>query len=851
MVELGRALALALAIVLVLGLAAPAAAQEAPCDPFTEPAFRGEVPTPREVLGIDLGERDVTTEESDRYLQRVAVASRRVVAGTLGRSVEGRPLRYAVVGHPTNVRPSALQRVRSASRTLMDPSTTADEAAAIARRFPAILWIAANVHGGEESGTDASLRVLHELADRTDCAARRIVRHAVVVILPVQNPDGREADTRRNAYGFDLNRDWFARTQPETDAKVEMLRRWPSPLFVDAHEMGAPDYFFPPNADPIYHEVPDRSVAWINGLYGPAMQQEFRERGIPFFNYERYDLFYQGYGDTVPSTAFIAAGMTFEKNNADPTSERVLEQYIAQWTTLSAAVRDKAGLLRDWHAAWVEARRQGEAGELEPNEVVQPENEVQRPVPDVRVRHYFLRADDRRRGRELAELVRRLQRMDVEVRRLTAPLAVPDFKPYHRPRAEVTLPAGTYWVPLAQAKKHWAQAMLNEDTYTPFPYFYDVTAWSQPLLFNVPGGYSGAELAPQAERVPVLAAPEAPAPPARAPRIAVHQISATSGTSIESAGWTRYLLDRWKLPHRDVTAAEMAAGALRDVDVLVIPNGSPKEGAEALGEAGTAALREWVQAGGRLVAWSGGGALAAAAGVSSAQFADAAAVGLVVPGTLFRVAVDEGSPVGRHAGPFAWAMHLGEYVMRQPDAAKAPVVYPPAGSEDFARSGFAEGEEALAGTAAVSDEAVGEGRAVVFGFDPNFRAFTDGTQVLLRNALLGPDPARAAAARAGARSAVAARARAAAARARAAAAARRLPPLDAPLRLTVAPASRGAAGRVLARFGARAQVTRGGGRVTFLIANPKGLAADEHPWARRLPGALERAGVSVVAYRAP
>src|SRR3712207_7768617 len=45
----------------------PAAAQApASCDPITTPAsFRGQVPTPRDVLGIDLGERDVTTAESE------------------------------------------------------------------------------------------------------------------------------------------------------------------------------------------------------------------------------------------------------------------------------------------------------------------------------------------------------------------------------------------------------------------------------------------------------------------------------------------------------------------------------------------------------------------------------------------------------------------------------------------------------------------------------------------------------------------------------------------------------------------------------------------------------------------
>ena len=89
--------------------------------------------------------------------------------------------------------------------------------------------------------------------------------------------------------------------------------------------------------------------------------------------------------------------------------------------------------------------------------------------------------------------------MDVSVYRLTAPLSVPDFTPYGRAPTPTVLPAGTYWVPMAQAQKHWIQALLNEDTYVPFPYFYDVSGWSNPLLFNVSGGRSGAILTPGAE----------------------------------------------------------------------------------------------------------------------------------------------------------------------------------------------------------------------------------------------------------------------------------------------------------------------------------------------------------------
>src|ERR671911_488521 len=210
--------------------AAPPAAPA--CDPVrTPPQLAGQVPTAEEVIGFPLGERDVTVAESDAYLQAVADAAPGVTAGTAAVSWQGRRLRYAIVGRPGNVTPAGLARIRLAPRLLRDPRTPAKLAAHLARTTPAILWVAGNVHGGEESGTDAALRTLYDLAGRDDCAAGRILDNAVVVILPTQNPDGREADTRRNAYAFDMNRDWFARTQPETDGKIELMRKYPPQLF--------------------------------------------------------------------------------------------------------------------------------------------------------------------------------------------------------------------------------------------------------------------------------------------------------------------------------------------------------------------------------------------------------------------------------------------------------------------------------------------------------------------------------------------------------------------------------------------------------------------------------------------
>ncbi|MEU5846612.1 M14 family zinc carboxypeptidase [Saccharopolyspora shandongensis] len=801
------------------------AAAEGACDPFTAPAVDESVPTARDVLGIDLGERDVSTAESDDYLRAISDASPKVVDGVLATSVEGRPLRYAVVGQEKWVRPGALENIGRQLNRLRDPSTPEPLAKQIIRDTPAVLWVAGNVHGGEKSGTDAGLRVLYELAARTDCTAQTILDDAIVVVLPTQNPDGREASTRRNANGFDMNRDWFARTQPETEGKLEKLRELPPQMYIDAHEMGTQDYFFPPNADPVYHDIGETPLNWVYNEYGPAMQQAFGRFGIPYFNGRSYDLMYLGYGDTVPLTGFNAAGMTFEKSSGDPTPERVGEQYTAIWATLMAAGAQNDGMLAEWRAEHLEAYRQGAAGELEPNRLYWNDGEISNPVPDIKVKHYFLRTDDPAKSAEVQRLARRLQRMDVDVYRLATPLAVPDYTEYGRAPQRTTLPAGTLWIPLAQGQKHWVQAMLNENSYVPFPYFYDVTAWSGPLLENVSGGRSGADVKPQAIPLPQQAEPVAP-PVAGAPRTAVWQVSANSA-AVESSGWLRWWLGDQGLGFGDLTAEQIASGVLADYDVLVVPNGPEAEAADSLGEQGRAALTEWVRGGGTLITLRDSSRLAARLGLTSAAFAEPTSD---IPGALIRMELDPASPLAAGVGPTAWAMYEYDTVWSAPEQSSA-ARFPAAGDPDWYVSGFAEGAEQLHGRSAVVDENVGDGRVVLFGFDPNYRAFTNGTAKLLFNAITGPKTANAP---------------------RAAAAPVAVPaaPGSDRMVISVRPDAADEVQRLIAERGGTADVVRGPNVVRFRI-DLGGMNADEHPWARRLADEAAALGRAVVAISLP
>jgi len=831
---------LSILLSLVLAPAAVSSNAKVVCDPTqTQPQFRGAVPQLADVVPNPGGEGgEVTTAQAYRYMDAVDDASDRVITGTLDKkSWQGRELRWAIIGRANRLGRRSLERIGDVAQQLRDPGTPPRRARQLARRYPAILWVASNVHGLEESGTDASLRVLYELADRSDCAAAQILDNALVVLLPIQNPDGRELDRRQNAFGFDMNRDWFARTQPETDAKLQMLRELPGPLFIDAHEQPGTDYFFPPNPDPIYHEVSNQSLDWINNVYGAALATEFDQQGIEFFTNDVYDLFYIGYADTVTTSGFISAGMTFEKGGVSPLSERAYEQYLAQWVSLSQAAIHKQAILRQWAAAAREALQQGQKGLLEPNEVISPGSELETEVPVGPLRHYFIRRTKQKRAEGRA-LVRRLQRMDVDVYKLRKGLRVPDYTPYGRRTRAERVPAGTWYVPMAQAQKHWIQAMLNEDTYVPFPFFFDATAWSQPLLFNLRGGYSGKSLRVKASRVKRLKSPAPPVPPADPPRIALFSPEQLSSSGIESSGWLRYMLERvWKIPYTSVTAADIAAGELDGYDAVLIPNGIAAIAHTQLGSAGRQALQAWVRGGGHLISWRGGTELAAQLGLTTAVLTDPTSD---VPGSLFRVRVAADSPMHRGVSDTAYAYYEYDKVMRASSPKHVAVRFPPAGSSDWFVSGFAKGAAELGRTATVVDEPIGAGRATVFSVEPNFRAYTDGFQKILRNALLGGEARVLRADAAGP-----------AATARARDAAERLTGNTTTIRLSVRPESAASAEAVLRRFGARYRVQRDPGRVAFLIRNPGGLAADQHPFARQLPGALEAAGVETIAFRAP
>src|SRR4051794_40322807 len=146
--------------VVTAALAPGAHAAAEGCGPWAStPHFAHQVPSPDAVLGFRVGvDRELTTAETYRYLDALDLASPRVVTGRYGTTAEGRALRWAIVGDAEAVTPAALRQARTLIARLQDPATPASEIPALAQQAKVFLYVGANVHGTEPSGTESAVR---------------------------------------------------------------------------------------------------------------------------------------------------------------------------------------------------------------------------------------------------------------------------------------------------------------------------------------------------------------------------------------------------------------------------------------------------------------------------------------------------------------------------------------------------------------------------------------------------------------------------------------------------------------------------------------------------------------------
>ena len=473
-------------------------------------AYDPAVPTPRAVLGYELGERFTPHHLLLRYIERVALASKRVRLDTLARTFEGREVVLVIATSEANLR--RLAEIKGAAGKLADPrGQGAAELSSLVASTPAIVWLGYTVHGNEASGTEAAIAGIYQLAAGTDAETRMILDSTVVLIDPVQNADGHERhaqDTwrargsmgipttpaalvhsgawpgpRTSHYYFDLNRDWFIQSHPETRARVSTVFSWWPHVAVDLHEMGFNStYYFAPPMEPVNKNVPPMIMQWWD-IMAKGIGAAFDRNGWSYFRREGYDEFYPGYGISFPLLTG-AVGMTFEQASSNGGAVRrrdgtimtlrdaASHHYTAAWATLLTTTQRRSQRLRDY----VTFRQTATTASTAPAVVFE--------------RDVHGRADS------LAAL---MLDNSIEVRRIDGPVTLAGAAPFSEAaRATVTL-TGAYVVNMAQPQGRLATSILEQDAVLDSTFiadelerrrtgqplrFYDVTGWSLPYAFR-------------------------------------------------------------------------------------------------------------------------------------------------------------------------------------------------------------------------------------------------------------------------------------------------------------------------------------------------------------------------------
>jgi hypothetical protein len=163
----------------------------------------------------------------------------------IGESVAGRDILGVVVNAlDTPEQQQAFARWQQLrSLMLTDPGQAQALLASWGSNVKLPIFIEANIHGNEEEGTDAMMQAIRDLVTLpygTNPTVDDLLDHAIVVVIPTTNPDGRTNGVRRNPNGFDLNRDFLVQSQPEVRANAAFQLQWLAPVGLAMHGYYSP-----------------------------------------------------------------------------------------------------------------------------------------------------------------------------------------------------------------------------------------------------------------------------------------------------------------------------------------------------------------------------------------------------------------------------------------------------------------------------------------------------------------------------------------------------------------------------------------------------------------------------------
>lgn len=223
-----------------------------------------------------------TNAEVGAFLDSLELAGAPIAVSELGTTALGKPIYFVIAS---------------------DPPVTSPGEAAVAGKL--VVYLQANIHGGEVEGKEAVLALLRELGG----ARRDLLRRLVILVAPDYNADGNDAfgpeaanrseqngpalvGQRPDGLNLDLNRDYFKAEAPETRASLaKVYATWDPALMVDLHTTDGTRHGYQLTyAPPLDPNGPAGPTAFVRDQMLPALRKTLEERyHEPIFDYGNVD----------------------------------------------------------------------------------------------------------------------------------------------------------------------------------------------------------------------------------------------------------------------------------------------------------------------------------------------------------------------------------------------------------------------------------------------------------------------------------------------------------------------------------------------------------------------------------
>ena len=450
-----------------------------------EVSYNTNIPKPADIIGHEVGEWHVTHDKLAFYMQTLSKLSDRITIENRGETFEGRPILLLTITSPKNHQ--KIKQIKKDHIALSESNGNSLNTS----EMPVVVYQGFSIHGNEPSGSNAALAYAYYLAAAQGAEIETMLDNMVILLDPSFNPDGLQrfaywANTNRsqnlnpdnnereyhevwpggrtNHYWFDMNRDWLPVQLPESRARIKTFHEWLPNILTDHHEMGTNStYFFQPGepsrVNPLTPKVNQELTAEIATYHANALDKI----GSLYYSEENFDDYYYGKGSTFPDVNG-SIGILFEqassRGHIQESENGILtfpftirNQFTTALSTIDAAKNMRAKLLDYQRKYYIDIKKEATSSKTKA--------------------YVFGDSKDAAKAWHFAEI---LNRHKIKFHELASDASIAG-KNYKK--------GASYVVPLNQKNPRLIQAMFEKRTTFKDSIFYDVSAWTIPLAFNL------------------------------------------------------------------------------------------------------------------------------------------------------------------------------------------------------------------------------------------------------------------------------------------------------------------------------------------------------------------------------